>query len=146
LLRQPSWFPEPIPGFPIQFLVEVWLLVSSITLLLRGSSMWAWQFAKMQHAADLHGWTRFVSMRNQCDLMQREEERETFGLLADHGSAIFRDSPSPKGFAAAELVNNATSGWPGAGVPVAKEACDRPNRPVDPAAVRATWVYTATAP
>ena len=26
------------------------------------SSMWAWQFATMQHTADLHGWTRFVSM------------------------------------------------------------------------------------
>ena len=30
---------------------------------LGASSMWAWQFAKMQHAADLHGWTRFISMR-----------------------------------------------------------------------------------
>lgn len=34
------------------------------------SSMWAWQFAKMQHTADLHGWTRFVSMQNQYNLMQ----------------------------------------------------------------------------
>ena len=30
---------------------------------LGASSMWAWQFATMQHAADLHGWTRFISMR-----------------------------------------------------------------------------------
>jgi 1-deoxyxylulose-5-phosphate synthase len=49
------------------------------------SSMWAWQFAKMQHAADRNGWTRFVSMQNQYNLMQREEEREMFGLLADQG-------------------------------------------------------------
>ena len=32
---------------------------------LGASSMWAWQFATMQHAADLGGWTRFVSMQNQ---------------------------------------------------------------------------------
>ena len=52
---------------------------------LGASSMWAWQFAKMQHAADLNGWTRFVSMQDQYSLMQREEEREMFGLLADQG-------------------------------------------------------------
>ena len=27
-----------------------------------------WQFAKLQHAADLGGWTRFVSMQNQYNL------------------------------------------------------------------------------
>ena len=49
------------------------------------SSMWTWQFAKMQHAADLNGWTRFVSMQDQYYLLYREEEREMFGLLADQG-------------------------------------------------------------
>ena len=43
---------------------------------LGASSMWAWQFSKMQYVADLHGWTRFVSMQNQYSLMQREEGRE----------------------------------------------------------------------
>src|SRR6185312_17554921 len=43
---------------------------------LGASSMFAWQFAKLQHAADLGGWTRFVSMQNQYSLVQREEERE----------------------------------------------------------------------
>ena len=47
------------------------------------SSMWAWQFSKMQYVADLHGWTRFVSTQDQYNLMQREEEREMFSLLAD---------------------------------------------------------------
>ena len=42
---------------------------------LGASAMWAWQFAKMQHAADLGGWTRFVAMQDQYNLMQREEER-----------------------------------------------------------------------
>jgi 1-deoxyxylulose-5-phosphate synthase len=35
----------------------------------------AWQFAKMQHAADLRGWTRFVAMQDQYNLIKREEER-----------------------------------------------------------------------
>jgi len=59
--------------------------------------MWAWQFATMQHAADLHGWTRFVSMQNQYNLMQREEEREMFGLLADQGVGSIPYSPLAKG-------------------------------------------------
>lgn len=52
---------------------------------LGASSMWAWQFAKMQHAADLNGRTRFVFMTNQYSLMQREGEREMLPLLADQG-------------------------------------------------------------
>jgi len=64
---------------------------------LGASSMWAWQFAKMQHAADAHGWTRFVSMQNQYSLLQREEEREMFGLLADQGVGSIPWSPLAKG-------------------------------------------------
>ncbi|MDV8147098.1 aldo/keto reductase [Arthrobacter sp. B10-11] len=61
------------------------------------SSMWAWRFAKMQHTAGLHGWTRFVSMQNQYSLMQREEEREMFPLLADQGVGSIPWSPLAKG-------------------------------------------------
>jgi aryl-alcohol dehydrogenase-like predicted oxidoreductase len=64
---------------------------------LGASSMWAWQFAKMQHAADTHGWTRFISMQDQYNLMQREEEREMFGLLADQGVGSIPYSPLAKG-------------------------------------------------
>lgn len=64
---------------------------------LGASSMWAWQFAKLQHAADMHGWTRFVSMQDQYNLMQREEEREMFGLLADQGVGSIPYSPLAKG-------------------------------------------------
>ena len=39
-------------------------------------SMYAWQFAKAQHVAERHGWTRFVSMQNHYNLLYREEERE----------------------------------------------------------------------
>jgi aryl-alcohol dehydrogenase-like predicted oxidoreductase len=64
---------------------------------LGASSMHAWQFAKMQHTADLHGWTRFISMQNQYSLMQREDEREMFGLLADQHVASIPWSPLAKG-------------------------------------------------
>jgi aryl-alcohol dehydrogenase-like predicted oxidoreductase len=64
---------------------------------LGASSMWAWRFAKMQYTADLHGWTRFVSMQDQYSLMQREEEREMFGLLADQKVASIPWSPLARG-------------------------------------------------
>jgi aryl-alcohol dehydrogenase-like predicted oxidoreductase len=64
---------------------------------LGASSMHAWQFAKMQYTADLHDWTRFVSMQNQYSLMQREDEREMFGVLADQGVASIPWSPLAKG-------------------------------------------------
>jgi len=64
---------------------------------LGASSMWAWQFAKMQYTAELHGWTKFVSMQDLYNLMQREEEREMFGLLADQGVGSIPWSPLAKG-------------------------------------------------
>jgi aryl-alcohol dehydrogenase-like predicted oxidoreductase len=64
---------------------------------LGASSMWAWQFSKLQYTAQLHGWTAFVAMQNQYSLMQREEEREMFGLLADQGVGSIPWSPLAKG-------------------------------------------------
>lgn len=64
---------------------------------LGASSMWAWQFSKMQYTAELHGWTKFVSMQDQYNLMQREEEREMFGLLADQGVGSIPYAPLAKG-------------------------------------------------
>jgi aryl-alcohol dehydrogenase-like predicted oxidoreductase len=64
---------------------------------LGASSMWAWQFSKLQFVARLHGWTSFISMQDQYSLLQREEEREMFGLLADQGVASLPWSPLAKG-------------------------------------------------
>jgi aryl-alcohol dehydrogenase-like predicted oxidoreductase len=61
------------------------------------SSMFAWQFAKMQHAADQHGWTRFVSMQNHYNLVYREEEREMIPLCHDQGIGIIPWSPLARG-------------------------------------------------
>ncbi len=52
------------------------------------SSMFAWQFAKAQHVADAHGWTRFVSMQNHYNLVYREEEREMLPLCVDQGVGV----------------------------------------------------------
>ena len=64
---------------------------------LGASSMWAWQFAKLQHAADLGGWTRFISMQNQYSLLQREDEREMMPLLIDQGVGSMPWSPLARG-------------------------------------------------
>lgn len=61
------------------------------------SSMFAWQFAKAQYVADLHGWTRFVSMQNHYNLIYREEEREMLPLCADQGVGVLPWSPLARG-------------------------------------------------
>ncbi|HEX6037385.1 aldo/keto reductase [Longimicrobium sp.] len=61
------------------------------------SSMYAWQFAKAQHTADLHGWTRFVSMQPHLNLLYREEEREMLPLCRDQGVGVIPWSPLARG-------------------------------------------------
>ena len=61
------------------------------------SSMWAWQFAEMQHVADLNGWTRFVSMQDQYNLLEREEEREMHPFCAHTGVGVIPWSPLARG-------------------------------------------------
>ena len=51
------------------------------------SSMYAWQFAKAQHVAQINGWTKFVSMQNHYNLVYREEEREMIPLCVDEDVA-----------------------------------------------------------
>jgi aryl-alcohol dehydrogenase-like predicted oxidoreductase len=62
------------------------------------SSMYAWQFAKMQDVAARHGWTRFVSMQNHYNLIYREEEREMIPLCLDQGVGVIPWSPLARGF------------------------------------------------
>jgi 1-deoxyxylulose-5-phosphate synthase len=45
---------------------------------LGASSMAAWRFAKLQHVAESNGWTKFVSMQDQYNLINRGEELEMF--------------------------------------------------------------------
>jgi aryl-alcohol dehydrogenase-like predicted oxidoreductase len=61
------------------------------------SSMEAWRFAKMQYAAERHGWTRFVSMQPQYSLLYREEEREMLPFCVDQGVGVIPWSPLARG-------------------------------------------------
>jgi 1-deoxyxylulose-5-phosphate synthase len=61
------------------------------------SSMYAWQFSKMQYTAERHGWTKFVSMQNHYNLLYREEEREMLPLCADQGVSALPWSPLARG-------------------------------------------------
>jgi len=64
------------------------------------SSMAAWQFTKSLYLADLHGWTRFVSMQNHYNLVYREEEREMLPLCRAEGVGVIPWSPLARGFLA----------------------------------------------
>ena len=64
------------------------------------SSMYAWQFARMLHVSQAHGWARFVSMQNHYNLVYREEEREMLPLCRAEGVGIIPWSPLARGFLA----------------------------------------------
>jgi len=72
---------------------------------LGASTMYTWQFAKMNHAAALNGWTPFANMQCQYNLLYREEEREMFPYCRDQGIAVTTFSPLARGF----LARTATS-------------------------------------
>jgi 1-deoxyxylulose-5-phosphate synthase len=61
------------------------------------SSMFAWQFAKSLHVAELQSTTKFVSMQNHYNLLYREEEREMLPLCAAEGIGIIPWSPLARG-------------------------------------------------
>ena len=61
------------------------------------SSMYAWQFAKARYTASLGGWTRFVSMQDQYNLINREEEREMLPFCLNQGVGVLPWSPMARG-------------------------------------------------
>ncbi len=67
---------------------------------LGASSMWAWQLAKLQHVAQVHGWTTFTAMEDQYNVLKREEERDMIPLCLDQGVGLTPYSPLAKGRAA----------------------------------------------
>ena len=75
------------------------------------SSMWAWQFAKAQHVAEMKGWTKFVSMQNLYNLVYREEEREMIPLCIDQKVTLTPWSPLARGLLAraSELIRAETN-------------------------------------
>ena len=87
------------PGTPIEETMEALhdVVKAGKARYLGASSMWAWQFAKAQHVAERHGWTRFVSMQNHYNLLYREEEREMLPLCVDQGVGAIPWSPLARG-------------------------------------------------
>jgi len=71
------------------------------------SSMYAWQFASALYLADLHSWTRFISMQNHYNLVYREEEREMIPLCRAEGIGVIPWSPLARGF----LAGNRARGY-----------------------------------
>jgi aryl-alcohol dehydrogenase (NADP+) len=76
-------------------------------LYIGASSMYAWQFAKAQYTADLHGWTRFSAMQNHMNAVYREEEREMLPLCRDQGVGVIPWSPLARGFLAGNRKRDA---------------------------------------
>jgi len=62
------------------------------------SSMYTYQFAKMQAAAEKRGLTKFISMQNHYNLVYREEEREMNPYCVHEGVGLIPWSPLARGF------------------------------------------------
>lgn len=56
------------------------------------SSMFAFQFIGLQNVADKNGWTKFIAMQNQYNLIYREEEREMIPACRELGVG-YRPAP-----------------------------------------------------
>jgi aryl-alcohol dehydrogenase-like predicted oxidoreductase len=87
------------PGTPVEETMEALhdIVKSGKARYLGASSMPAWMFAKMQFAAERNGWTRFVSMQPQYNLLYREEERDMLPQCADQGVGVIPWSPLARG-------------------------------------------------
>ena len=131
------------------------IVKSGKVLHIGASSMYAWQFAKAQEVARANGWTRFISMQNQLNLLYREEEREMLPLCEDQGVSVIPWSPLARGRLARpsgeETVRSKTDGV-GKALYKADDAADRDivdvvgtiadAREVSRASVALAWHFT----
>jgi 1-deoxyxylulose-5-phosphate synthase len=87
------------PGTPVAETMEALhdIVKAGKVRYLGASSMFGWQFAKLQRAAEVGGWTRFVSMQNQYNLLRRQDEPELMAMCADTGVGLVPYSPQGKG-------------------------------------------------
>ncbi|MEP6547961.1 MAG: aldo/keto reductase [Gammaproteobacteria bacterium] len=67
---------------------------------LGASTMYAWQFSRMNHVAAMNSWTPFINMQCQYNVLYREEEREMLPYCQDQGIAVTTFSPLARGFLA----------------------------------------------
>lgn len=64
---------------------------------LGASAMYGYQFYNMQLAAELNGWTKFVSMQNHYNLLYREDERELIPVCKQFNVSLTPYSPLAAG-------------------------------------------------
>jgi 1-deoxyxylulose-5-phosphate synthase len=88
------------------------------------SGMAAWQFAKMQTTATTNRLTRFVSMQNRYNLVNREDERELLPMCRDMGIGVIPYSPLARGLLAGNRERDGQSH-------TARASTARPDRPAD---------------
>ncbi|CAG7555706.1 unnamed protein product [Fusarium equiseti] len=69
------------------------------------SSMYTWEFARMQYIAESKGWTKFTSMQPFYNLLYREEEREMLPFCEATGVGVIPWSPIARGLLAKPLSN-----------------------------------------
>ncbi len=100
------------PHTPIEETLEALhdVVKAGKALYIGASSMYAWQFARMLHAAERRGWTRFVSMQPHYNLIYREEEREMLPLCMAEGVGVIPWSPLARGFLAGNRTREQKSG------------------------------------
>jgi len=87
------------PETPIEETMEALhdLVKSGKVRYIGASSMRCYQFAMMQFCAERHGWTKFVSMQNQYNLLYREEEREMNRYCDETGVGLIPWAPLCRG-------------------------------------------------
>jgi aryl-alcohol dehydrogenase-like predicted oxidoreductase len=88
------------------------------------SGMAAWQFAKLQAAATAGSLTRFVSMQNRYNLVNREDERELVPMCLDQGVGVLPYSPLARGLLAGTRERDGRSH-------TVRASSARPDRPAD---------------
>lgn len=82
--------------------------MESDTSYLGASSMWAYQFAQMQHCAEINGWTKFISMQDHYSLCYREEEREMRPFCKNIGVGLMAWAPLYRGLLARPVQSERT--------------------------------------
>ena len=88
------------------------------------TGMAAWQFAKLQAAASAGGLTRFVSMQDRYNLVNREDERELLPMCRDMGVGVIPYSPLARGLLAGTRERDGQSH-------TVRASTARPDRPAD---------------
>ena len=101
------------PETPIEETMEALhdIVKSGKARYLGASTMFAWQFARMNHVARENGWTPFVNMQCQYNLLYRENEREMLPYCQDQGIAVTCFSPLARGWLAASKDIRSQTDW-----------------------------------